>query len=339
MCTMPLETDARKRVLVIGGWTGTYTALLGLKDYRSSVSLSAVVTMADSGGSTGRLRDEFGILPVGDIRLALLALARRDTESEDILRKLFLYRFNRGEGLSGHTFGNLLLVALADILGTEERAIEAAARLLDVTGEVIPVTTDKVDLIAHYTDGRTVQGEHQIDIGEGSLASATIAMIALSAEARAHPRAVAAIEKADLIVLGPGDLYTSILANCVVSGIPEALQRTGAQIVFVSNLMSRRAQTNGMGTHEHLQEITRYIGREPDYLLVNTTPFRKDLLELYENEDEYPVSNNYSGTSVKVIEGNFLASEDVVLAQGDVLRRSLIRHDSYKLARGIMAVL
>ncbi len=326
------------RVVVIGGGTGTHTVLKGLRDHSSKITLSAIVTMADSGGSTGKLRDEFGFLPVGDVRLALLALARSDPHTNDVLRKLFLYRFDRGEGLSGHTFGNLLLVALTDILGSEEAAIEAAGKLLGVRGEVIPVTCDTTHLVAHYTNGQILKGEHEIDVAEGVSSAALIEKISLSPEAIAHPRAVEAIEKAHLIILGPGDLYTSILANCVVGGMREAFLRSRAKIVFIANLMSRRGQTNGMGTKEYINEITRYIGRPPDQVILNTRLFREDLVSLYKKEDEYPVIHNYSG-EVRIVAGDLLATEDVILARGDILRRSLIRHDPYKLAHAIMGLL
>ncbi|HEY0964180.1 MAG TPA: 2-phospho-L-lactate transferase CofD family protein, partial [Candidatus Paceibacterota bacterium] len=153
----------KKNIIIIGGGTGTHTILRGLKRYQKQVNLSAIVTMADSGGSTGRLRDEFGYLPVGDVRMALAALASDIDEHEELLRQLFLYRFDRGNGLSGHNFGNLLLVALTDILGSEEEAIRAAARVLRVQGQVVPVTTQPVDLVATYDDGVVLVGEHLID--------------------------------------------------------------------------------------------------------------------------------------------------------------------------------
>lgn len=328
----------KKRVVVMGGGTGTHTILRGLARYADLFDISAIVTMADSGGSTGRLRDEFGYLPVGDVRLALLALARNTDEHDDILRKLLLYRFDRGEGLRGHTFGNLFLVALTDILGSEEEAIRAASKVLAVRGEVIPVTNDKVHLVAKYADGSVVVGEHEIDTRAGA-ADALISDITLTPEARATERALRAIADADLIVLGPGDLYTSILANCVVGGVRDALRDTSGKVVYVSNLMSRRGQTNGMGTREHLNEVTRYIGRMPDHMIVNTTPLRDELLELYRKEEEYPVLHNSEDGVCAVLADDLLATEDIVLQKGDVLRRSLIRHDPDKLARAIMQLL
>ncbi len=331
-----MTVDSKKSVVVIGGGTGTHTLLKGLKKYADRIDIKAIVTMADSGGSTGRLRDEFGYLPVGDARMALTALARETGDESEILRKLFLYRFDRGEGLSGHTLGNLFLIALTDILGSEALAISAAGRVLATCGEVIPVTTDNVHLHAEYTDGKTAYTEHDIDIGIHGDKGAHVKRLSLSSKARVSNQARKAIQTADLIVMGPGDFYTSILANCVVEGMPEALQEAGAPIVYIGNLMSRNGQTHSMGTHEYLREIEVYIGKLPDYMIVNTTPLRTDLVHQYEKDGEYPVVHSYTGTDVHVIEGDFVAHTDVVLHKGDVIRRSLIRHDPEKLARAII---
>jgi len=327
----------KKSVVVIGGGTGTHTILRGLKSYADTIDIRAIVTMADSGGSTGRLRDEFGYLPVGDVRMALCALAREEGEYDSILRKLFLYRFDRGEGLRGHTLGNLLLVALTDMLGSENEAIRAAAKVLATCGEVIPVTTDNVHLMAEYNTGAQAHTEHAIDTNTDVQSDSFITRLTLSSEAHVNPRAREAIREGDLIVLGPGDLYTSILANCVVHGVPEALSSAKGKLVYVANLMSRRGQTNGMGTEEHLKEIERYIGRTPDYMIVHTGSFRSDLLALYERDGEYPVAHTYQGGGgTVVLSGDFVANDDVVLAKGDVLKRSLIRHDPIALSRAII---
>ena len=199
----------KQNVVVIGGGTGTHTVLRGLKQYQKQLNVSAVVTMADSGGSTGRLRDEFGYLPVGDVRMALVALASDVDEQEELLRKLFLYRFDKGDGLSGHNFGNLLLVALTDILGSEEAAIRAAARVLRVRGTVVPVTTEKVDLVATYDDGTQVIGEHNIDEPTTKRAQYKITELSITPQASISEAAESTILDADLIVLGPGDLVVA----------------------------------------------------------------------------------------------------------------------------------
>ncbi len=331
-----MEVTTKKTVIVMGGGTGTHTLLLGLKKYSDNIDIKAIVTMADSGGSTGRLRDEFGYLPVGDARMALVALARDSDEENEILRQLFLYRFDRGEGLRGHTLGNLFLVALTDILGNEASAIRAAGRVLSICGEVIPVTVDDVHLEAEYHSGEVALSEHEIDTASHVANTALVKELRLSTSARANERALSAILNADLVILGPGDLYTSILANCVVDGIPEALRKSPAKLVYVSNLMSRNGQTQGMGTNEYLSEIKSYVGRMPDYIIVNTGALRSDLVRVYEEDGEKPVLHNYSGRETRVIEGNFVALEDIRRVKGDVIKRSLIRHDPHALAHAII---
>jgi len=331
-----MEQTRKKSIVVIGGGTGTYTLLTGLKKYVDTVDVKAVISMADSGGSAGRLRDEFGYLPVGDVRSALAALAQETPDGEDILRTLFLYRFSRGDGLAGHTFGNLFLIALTDMLGSEAKAVEAAGKILATCGEVIPVTEDNTNLVAEFSTGEVLMSEHAIDTGDHVQPNARIVKLSLTPRARVHARAREVLEKADCIVLGPGDLYTSILPNCIVEGVPEALATTNATLVYVLNLMSRKGQALDMNATDYLNEIRKYIGRYPDCMLVHTGPLRADLLALYAEEGEYPVSHAYEGTRVQVIGGDFVSQEDVVLQRGDTIRRSLIRHDPEKLARAII---
>lgn len=326
-------------MVVIGGGTGTHTVLRGLKLYQKQLNISAVVTMADSGGSTGRLRDEFGYLPVGDVRMALAALASDIDEHEELVRELFLYRFDKGNGLSGHNFGNLLLVALTDILGSEVEAIKVATRLLNVQGSVIPVTTEKVDLVATYNDGSKVIGEHDIDEPVKSKGLNKIVELAVTPEASISESAESALLEADLIVLGPGDLYTSVLANCVVDGVAEAIRNSGAKIVYVCNLMTRAGQTAGMDVGKHVEEISLYLGMKPDFVLVNNGSFPEDLLERYAKDKEFPVAYDREIEGVEVIVDNLLASEAVQTAKGDVLKRSLIRHDSRKVARKLIDII
>ncbi len=331
--------DDKKSVVVIGGGTGTHAILRGLKRYQKQVDLTAIVTMADSGGSTGRLRDEFGQLPVGDVRMALAALASDDDEHEELVRKLFMHRFDRGSGLEGHNVGNLLLVALTDILGSEEAAIRAAARVLRVRGNVVPVSTEAVHLVATYSDGVTIVGEHAIDEPEASRHAARIVSLSVTPAAVINPKAEEAILNADVVVLGPGDLYTSVLANCVVDGVPEALRHTSAQLVYVANLMTKLGQTHDMGVAEHVAEVVAYTGREPDYVLVNSGAIPEELLSRYASEREYPVAMNCDETTCTIVTDDFTAKEVVRLQSGDVLKRSLVRHDSHKLARAVIDIL
>lgn len=326
-----------KQVVVIGGGTGTYTILSGLKKYPPDMlELTAVVTVADSGGSTGRLRDEFGYLPVGDVRMALLGMA--EDEINPALRELFLYRFNKGEGLSGHNFGNLFLIALTDIFGSEEKAIEYASRILRVRGKVLPVTNTDVALVAEYENGEVIEGETHIDEpGEHHDGKKRIKRLSINPSANITDNVKNKIAHADLIVLGPGDLYTSVLANIVVGGMAEAVQNTHAKLCYVVNLMTKYGQTYGFTAQEHVDELEKYIGRRPDIVLMNSEPLPDDILAVYEKEHDFPVRDDLRG-DIQVIRKNFLVPQEVKRASGDVLKRSLIRHDGSKLAEAIMSI-
>lgn len=326
------------RVVVIGGGTGTFTLLQGLKKHAEQVFVSKIVTMSDSGGSTGRLRDEMGQLPIGDARMGLAALAAGSDEDNLLLRELFLYRFDRCEGLSGHNFGNLFLVALTEILGSEAKAIKAASRILRIRGEVLPVTADNVHLVATYDDGVEVIGEHDIDEPTPERESHRIVALKTDRPALISLDAKEALATADLIVLGPGDLYPSLLANCIVAGVPEAIQASPAKFVYVSNLMSRPGQTRGMRVSDYISEIELYVKRTPDHIVVNTTALPEDVLARYHEEGDVPVVDDL-GASESVLRGDLLAEEVITKLQGDVLKRALIRHDGDKLANVILQLL
>lgn len=337
-------------MVAIGGGTGTYTVLSGLKKYpREEIDLSAVISVADSGGSTGRLRDEFGYLPVGDLRMALSALASTseyndglehlEGENANLLRSLFLHRFDKGD-VAGHNVGNLLLVALIDMLGTEERALSAASQILRLRGKVVPITTSSVDLKAEYEDGTVIKGESDIDEPPAPH-DGTQPIINLSVgleDTEISEGAKKEIENADLIILGPGDLYTSLLPNFVVKGAPEALQNTNANILYIVNLMSKYGQTYGFNASRHLEETKKYMGFGPNFVLFNDAPLPEDILEEYRKEEGYPVENDFTDTT-GVIETDLLAEDRVEQASGDVIKRSLIRHDPDKLATEIMKLI
>lgn len=330
----------KKKVVVVGGGTGTHTVLKGLKKYSDQIDITAIVSMADSGGSTGRLRDEFGQLPAGDVRNALTALAADGDDHDVLLRQLFLYRFSRGEGLYGHNFGNLFLTVLTDILGSEVEAIAAAAKILRVSGKVVPVTTDNSHLVATYENGMVVVGEHDIEmLAETDIVDNQIVSLALTPEAFINQEAAKVLKEADMIVLGPGDLYTSVLANFVVSGFKEAMHNSSAKIIYICNLMSKRGQTVGMNAAEHLAEIIKYGGIVPEAMVVNSRTFSEDLLEKYAAEGNHPILNNYTDGSSIVYDLPLVAEEEVRLDSGDTLVRSLIRHDSDRLAEVILKLL
>jgi len=328
----------KAKIVVIGGGTGTHTVLRGLRRYADDLDISAIVTMADSGGSSGRLRDEFGQLPAGDVRNALTALAADGDEQDLLMRQLFEYRFDRGTGLSGHNFGNLFLTALTDILGSESAAIAATSRILRISGRVVPVTLEQADLIAEYSDGTILTSEHDIDTYACS-PGVRIVSLRLSRPVVINPEAVLALKTADLIVIGPGDLYTSVLANCIVPGFADTLKAVSGSVVYVSNLMSKVGQTLGMNAAEHLTEISTYIGRMPDAIIVNSSPLPESVVRHYVEEGSHPIENNCLDSACRVYALPLISKLIYDQVPGDKLARSLVRHDSDALATAILSVL
>lgn len=238
------------RIVALGGGTGLSTLLRGLKAYSSNIT--AIVTVADDGGSSGRLRQEFGVLPPGDIRNCLAALA----DSERLLTDLFQYRFTTGEGLSGHSFGNLYLTALTEITGNLEQAIAASSRILAVRGQVLPATLDHVHLWAEMADGRRIEGESQIPKAGGEI----VRVGCTPSHPQALPRALEALADADLILVGPGSLYTSVIPNLLVPEITEAIRQSTAPKVYICNAMTEPGETQNYTVSRHLQAIEAVAG-------------------------------------------------------------------------------
>lgn len=310
-----------KKVVTIGGGTGSYTVLRGLKEF--PLDITAVVSMFDSGGSTGVLRDEFGVLPPGDVRRCLLALS--DGNRAEILRELFNFRFENGSSLKGHSVGNLFLVALSSIYGSDIESIRKASELLDIKGKVLPVSLDKADVHAILEDGTEIIGETNIDIPKHN-GDLRITQLMLKPEARIYEETAKAIEEADLIVIGPGDAYSSIIPNLLVGGMREALQKSKAKKIFVTNLMSKWGETNDAAASFMAEEILRYSGlKKFDYVICNTANMDPDLVAAYEKEKKYPITcdSKLSGQAEKVITGNYFSEADIA------------RHDSQKIAKVI----
>ncbi len=322
-------------IVTIGGGTGTFTVLSGLKKY--PVNLSAIVSMADDGGSTGRLRDEFGVLPVGDIRMALVALSE-DSANHQLLRELFLYRFDKGEGLKGHNFGNLFLVALSEMLQDSVKAVEVASQILRIQGRVVPITAEPVKLIAQYSDGTSIVGQSVIDAQPMSHKNLpSIVSLSIEPAAQITDDARNEILKADCIILGPGDLYTSLLADIVVEGAREVIQRSNAKFVYILNLMTKLGQTHGLTGKDHVELVTQYTGRMPDVVIVNTGEIPQPIVKKYAKAHEHLVVDNFGkNEEYKVIRADIIKSQEVVKSTSDVIRRSLIRHDPDKLAKVLM---
>jgi len=324
----------KKKIVMIGGGTGSFVVLSGLKKF--SVELSAVVSVTDSGGSTGRLRTEFGFLPVGDIRQCLAALAVEN--GNDYIRKLLLYRFHKGKGLKGHNLGNLILTALTDLMGSEPKAIEKASQIFRLQGKVIPVTTSNIQLGAEYEDGEVVIGEHQIDepaFGGGK----KIVRLFTKPKAEVYKGVLKILKKVDLIVLGPGDLYTSILPNLIIKGMAEAIKKSSAKVVYVVNLMTRYSQTHQYSAQDHVDKIEEKIGDNIDFVLVNNKKIPDEMQRIYQKEKGFPVKDDLNSSRYKVIRDNFLTSKKWVKPKGDRLQRSYLRHDSSKLAETIIGLI
>lgn len=320
-----------QKIVVIGGGTGTFAVLSGLKKY--PVDLTAVVTMMDSGGSSGRLRDEFGQLPAGDVRQALVALS----EDTSVMRKLFNYRYDKGEGLEGHSFGNLFITALAEVVGGMDKALEEAGRVLNIKGRVLPVTLTRANLVARYENGLVVEGEGNIDEPkhDGSLK-----IISLSIKPKVEPyeKTLQAIYEADLIVIGPGDLYTSLLPNLIIPEVSATICDSPAKKVYLMNLMTKYGQTNEFTASDFVSEIEKYVPCL-DFVLVNNKELPADIIERYKSENVVPVVDDLSEKSYQVIRDDFLATGTIEKASGDKLKRSLIRHDGKKLAAKILELM
>jgi uncharacterized cofD-like protein len=312
-------------VVAIGGGSGLSVLLRGLKHHVASgelENLTAVVTVADDGGSSGRLRRDLGLPAPGDIRSCIVALA----DDEGLLSRLFQYRFGGGEELSGHSFGNLFLAALAGVTGDFYQAIVETEHILSVRGRILPATLCSVHLHGVGESGREYRGESAV-----GRASEPLARLELEpADCPAFPGAIDAIRAADLVVLGPGSLYTSILPNLLIPGIREAIEETRARVLLLMNLMTQPGETDGMDALAHLEAIQRWAGPGLiDAVLVNATPPRLPLLNLYEKEGAAPV----------LVDERRLAEHGVEVAVADLLEDgALIRHDPAKLAREVLAV-
>ena len=314
------QLDRGTRIVAIGGGTGLSTLLRGLKEY--TANLTAIVTVTDDGGSSGRLRQELGVLPPGDIRNCLVALA----DSESMMTDLFQYRFNEGNGLVGHSFGNLFIAAMSGIAGDFDRAIKESSKVLNIKGRVLPSTLSNVALEATLADGSKVLGETAI-----SRAGSRIRSLALTpAECKPLVETLEAIAAADVIVLGPGSLYTSIMPNLLVPGIAAAVVRAPALKVYVCNIMTQPGETDGMSASDHACALLgAATGRLFDYALVNVEqPHR--LLRAYESEGAHQVAPDFdviASLGVTPVPGRFVSEEQQV------------RHDRKKLAQAIVKLI
>lgn len=325
----PVEIIYRTRVLergpsvvALGGGTGLATLLRGLKEETSN--LTAVVTVMDDGGSSGRLRKELDVLPPGDIRNCILALA----EDEERIARFFQHRFRAAAGLEGHSLGNLLLVGIEQVTGGFDQAVEEMSHILNIRGQVLPATLTKTHLIAQMKDGQWVEGETQITADPRQ-----IERIALSAKnVEPYERVLDAIARADLVLLGPGSLFTSLIPNLLVTGVAPAIENAAAEKIYIANLMTQPGETNGFTLRDHLLILNAYINLHRfDSVIINSALPDEYLLTRYREESAEPVKDDLEEQNeyrLQVIRADLLGTIEL---EG----KSTVKHDPHKLARAI----
>ena len=325
-----------KKITVIGGGTGTATVLSALsKD--NKFDLTAIVSVSDSGGSTGRLRDEFGFIPVGDIRQCLSALATG--KNSERVKEMLLYRFDKGDGLKGHNLGNLILTALTDLYQTPGKAIEVASKILRINGRVYPISEQANDLVITYEDGTKVIGEDYLNFKENS--GKKITQIDLQHRSEIYRKAKMAIMNAEVIIMGPGDLYASLLPHTRVSGFKEALLNCSGKFVYIANLMTCLQQTHQMTAKEHLGEIIKYCQRQPDYIVLNQEKItNQQVIANYQAEGYEPLIDDLQDLPgpIKIIRENLVSPVVVKKEKGDNLPRNFLRHHSENLKKVIRKI-
>jgi uncharacterized cofD-like protein len=327
------------RVVAIGGGTGLSTLLRGLRRYVTGsnqasseagliADLAAVVTVTDDGGSSGRLRKDFNMLPPGDLRNCMVALS----EQEDLLTQLFAHRFHKGVALRGHNFGNLFVAALTEITGDFALAIQLASKILATRGRIYPVTTANAKLVARMDDGSLVRGETNITASNKHIKE----LMLDPPDAAPLPETLDAIERADLITVGPGSLYTSLITNLLVQGMPSALAKARGVRVYVCNLMTQANESLGLSASQHIERIYEHTHAPIfDYALVNTEPFSADTLARYAAQGADPIVadiERIEALGVHAITGNFASEEAVVRHAADRVADALLA-----LGRGALA--
>ena len=319
---MMIKENNEAKVVVIGGGTGLSTMLRGLKQYTSHIT--AIVTVGDDGGGSGKLREDLGMLPPGDIRNCILALADTEPLMEDLLQ----YRFTEGS-LKGQCFGNLFLAAMAGISENFEDAVQKMSSVLAVKGKVLPVTLDDMKLVAELENGEIIEGESKIP-SEVIVRNTRIKKIAIKPiDAKPLEEAIKAINNADVIIMGPGSLYTSIIPNLLVKGIPEAICKSPAKKVYISNVMTQPGETDGFKVSNHLKVLMDYgVAGNIDYVIANNGIIPPDIKEKYARENAELVVLDYeniSNLNVNVIEADLIK-----------ITKRYVKHNAEKLAELIM---
>lgn len=318
-----------KKIVTIGGGTGSFTVLSGLK-HVPGISLTALVSMADDGGSTGTLRDELGVLPPGDVRQCLVALS----EHSDVVRKLMSYRFHEGS-LSGHNFGNIFLAALEKVSGDFVHGVQIASEILKVKGKVIPVTSNKADLIVSLNNNRFLIGENELN--HADFQEIGIKMMSYKQEVMLNDHARKAILEADYIILGPGNYYCSLVPILIVEGFKETLHESKAKLILPVNLTNKHGHTMHWKVSDYVADIERYLARSPDVILINNEQPSSEQIEVYKLEEGDGVLVDDDYTKENALRAPLLSHAVIQKTEGDAIHslRSFIRHDGSKLADAI----
>ena len=319
--------DKGPKMVILGGGTGLSVLLRGVKNYTSNIT--AIVTVADDGGGSGILREDLGMLPPGDIRNCILALA----DTEPIMEQLLQYRFEEGS-LKGQCFGNLLIAAMSGISGNFEEAIQKINDVLAVTGKVLPVTLEDVTLYAKLKNGKVIKGESKIPLKVRELGSEIDKVFIKPQDVKPVIDAMIAIEEADVIILGPGSLYTSVLPNLLVQDIARAIRASKGTKIYVTNVMTQPGETDDYGVWQHIQAILKHIGSGfVDYVLVNNEEIPEDVLDKYELDGATPVI--ISSEDRKLLLENEIKIIEAPLVD---IKKAYIRHDANKLCQIITRI-
>jgi uncharacterized cofD-like protein len=314
----------KTKLVTIGGGSGQYNMLSGLRDLKK-IDITSIVSMVDSGGSTGRLRDEFGVLPPGDALKCILALS----PNREYARKILLTRFNKDNRLKGHNAGNMLVAMLAQYAGNFPDGINALGEILNIRGRVLPVTTDRATLAAELTDGRHLYGESTIDLPRGDQRAKirkTFLVPHHGDSVKVHPPVLEAIGEADYIIIGPGDLYTSIIPNFLVPGVVEAARKAKGKLVYVVNIMTKFGETDNFKVSDFVREMEKRLRRRLDHILVNDGKISKDMVKRYKGQKAELVRNDLRP-------GN--GGRDQVVVDLISTKGQIARHDADKLAAAI----
>lgn len=330
-----------KKIVTIGGGTGSFMVLSGLKKYNDD--LTAIVSMADNGGSTGILRDELGVLPPGDLRQCLVALS----DSPEIMRKVFNYRFDKGS-LDGHNLGNLLLSAMEKITGNNLKAVKEISDILKIRGKVMPVSLEPSNLQIELNNNLKLMGEDRINHNY-AIDTIGIKKISLNPVPTVNPEAIKAIMSADFIIIGPGNFYCSLIPNLLIPQISRAISKSPAKLIYIANLVNKRGHTSRFSLDDYIQYLQRYIkGRLIDFVIYNSQKPSQALLKRYRQEgDEWlelkytKTKNSHSQNYPTIIQANLLKNTFYKPVSGDHISgvRSFIRHDSDKLAKLIEQII